>query len=86
MSEEIHQDSLARTQSSPPAHRQVATRIFLPTLRGPHDQESVRSVQETCGISNRAGDQTSQTSSPRISRNPENELTRGQISVLAGNR
>jgi transposase InsO family protein len=39
-----------------------------------------------CGISNPAADQSSQTSSPKISRNPTNELTRRQISVLTRNR
>jgi hypothetical protein len=86
MCEEIHQVSLGETQTSPPAHRQVATGRFLPTLRGPHNRESFRPVQGTCGNSNWAGDQSFETSSPRISRNATNDLTRGQIGVLAGNR
>jgi hypothetical protein len=86
MSEEIHLFSLAETQTSPPAHRQIATRRFLPTLRVPHDRERFRPVQGTCGNSNRAREQSSQTSSPRISRNPTNELTHGQINLLTGDR
>jgi transposase InsO family protein len=86
MSEEIHQVSLADTQTSPPAHPHVGSGRFLPTLRGPHDSERIRYVQGPCGNSNRSWDQSFQTSSPWISRNPTNELTRGQISLLDGNR
>jgi hypothetical protein len=86
MSEEIHQVSLVETQASTPEHRQVAPGRFLPTLGGPHDRERIRYVQGTCGNSNRPGDISFQTSSLWIYRNPTNELTRGQISLLAGNR
>jgi hypothetical protein len=82
----IHHVPLAETKTSATAHRQVATGRFLPTMRGPQYRKRIRSVQGMCGNSNRVGDQSSQTSSPRISRNQTNELTLGQISVLAGNR
>jgi hypothetical protein len=50
MIEEIHQVSLAETQTSPPAHRQVTTGKFLPTLRGRHDRETIRLFRERAVI------------------------------------
>jgi hypothetical protein len=41
-------------------------------------------VQGTWGHSNHAAGQRSQTSSPRTSRDPANEVTRAQLRVLAG--